>query len=203
MVGVRVWVDDLDGLLGLVEMDAVELHPWNATVDDIEHADRIVLDVDPGEGIEWDQVIETTLRFRDLLEEVDLESWPKISDGKGVHLMALSGLPRDLPCSLVRDALFKRRLVNERRDLCVLSPAPSARSDHMFLDYLRNGRGNMAVGAGRLALGLACRSPRRSLGRRWKLAFSRTGLLWRTRSGGEGRRRNATRQGTAAEWRRE
>jgi bifunctional non-homologous end joining protein LigD len=38
--GARVWVDDLAGLLGLVKMDAVELHPWNATVDDMEHADR-------------------------------------------------------------------------------------------------------------------------------------------------------------------
>jgi bifunctional non-homologous end joining protein LigD len=46
--GVRVWIDDLDGLLGLVDMDAIELHPWNATVEDIEHADRIVLDVEPG-----------------------------------------------------------------------------------------------------------------------------------------------------------
>jgi hypothetical protein len=38
--GVRVWVDDVAGLLGLVEMGVVELHPWNATVNDIEHADR-------------------------------------------------------------------------------------------------------------------------------------------------------------------
>ncbi|TIR79694.1 MAG: DNA ligase D, partial [Mesorhizobium sp.] len=65
--GTRVWVDDLDGLLGLVEMDAVELHPWNATVDDIEHADRIVLDLDPGEGVEWAQVTETALALRDIM----------------------------------------------------------------------------------------------------------------------------------------
>jgi len=45
--GVRLWIDDLDGLLGLVDMDAVGLHLWNATVEDIEHADRVVLDVDP------------------------------------------------------------------------------------------------------------------------------------------------------------
>jgi bifunctional non-homologous end joining protein LigD len=54
--GVRLWIDDLDGLLGLVDMDAVGLHLWNATVEDIEHADRVVLDVDPGAGFEWAQV---------------------------------------------------------------------------------------------------------------------------------------------------
>ena len=53
--GVRVWVDNLDGLLGLaLVMDGVELHPWNATVDDVERAERIVLDLDPcGRGVEW------------------------------------------------------------------------------------------------------------------------------------------------------
>ncbi|RWP53856.1 MAG: DNA ligase D, partial [Mesorhizobium sp.] len=54
--GVRLWVDDLDGLLGLVEMRVVELHPWNATIDDIEHADHLVIDLDPGEGVEWELV---------------------------------------------------------------------------------------------------------------------------------------------------
>jgi bifunctional non-homologous end joining protein LigD len=57
----RVWVDDLDGLIGLVAMGAVELHPWNATVDDIEHADRIVIDLDPGEGVEWASVVDAAL----------------------------------------------------------------------------------------------------------------------------------------------
>jgi bifunctional non-homologous end joining protein LigD len=40
--GTRLWVDSLDGFLGLVAIGAVELHPWNATVEDFEHADQIV-----------------------------------------------------------------------------------------------------------------------------------------------------------------
>ena len=71
--GVRVWVDDLAGLLGLVEMGAVELHPWNATVDDIEHADRLVFDLDPGPGVEWPFVIDTALEAAPLLEEEGLQ----------------------------------------------------------------------------------------------------------------------------------
>lgn len=51
--GVRLWVDDLAGLLGLVEIGAVELHPWAATVDNIEHADALIFDLDPGEGVSW------------------------------------------------------------------------------------------------------------------------------------------------------
>src|SRR5437773_9391978 len=75
--GVRVWVDNLAGLLGLVEMDVVELHPWAATVNDIEEADTLVFDLDPGDGIAWDFVIETALRMRHLLEGEGFKPWPK------------------------------------------------------------------------------------------------------------------------------
>ena len=86
--GVRLWVDSLEGLLGLVEIGAVELHPWNATVDDIEHADRIVIDLDPGEGVAWEFVVETALAMRELMKSEGLESWPKLTGSKGIHVMA-------------------------------------------------------------------------------------------------------------------
>jgi hypothetical protein len=58
------------GLLGLVAMDAVEVHPWNATVDDLEHPDRLVFDLDPGDGVAWDFVVETAMKMRDLLKAI-------------------------------------------------------------------------------------------------------------------------------------
>ncbi|MER8947247.1 DNA ligase D [Mesorhizobium sp. M0959] len=145
--GVRVWVDDLAGLLGLVEMDAVELHPWNATVDDIEHADRVVLDLDPGEGVEWDELIETALTLRDIMEAEGLESWPKVTGGKGIHLMAplKTKITHDNARLLARS--FAKRLAEAHPDRYLLSAAPAARKGRIFIDYLRNGRGNTAVGA--------------------------------------------------------
>lgn len=86
--GVRVWVDDLAGLLGLVEMGVVELHPWNATVNDIEHAARLVFDLDPGLGVEWPFGIDTALDLRRLLEQEGFKTWPKVTGGKGLHIMA-------------------------------------------------------------------------------------------------------------------
>jgi bifunctional non-homologous end joining protein LigD len=145
--GVRLWVDDLDGLLGLVEMRVVELHPWNATIDDIEHADHLVIDLDPGEGVEWELVAGTALALRDMLRSAGLDSWPKVTGGKGVHVMA------PLNAAITHDAArqYARRLaqqlVNKYPDRYVLAAAPSARVGRIFLDYLRNGRGNTAVGA--------------------------------------------------------
>jgi bifunctional non-homologous end joining protein LigD len=74
-----------DGLLGLLDMDVVEVHPWGATVDDIEHPDLLVFDLDPGEGIEWDFVTGTALALRDQLAGEGLASWPKLTGGKGLH----------------------------------------------------------------------------------------------------------------------
>jgi DNA primase len=49
----RLWVEDLTGLLGLVKIWVVEVNSWGATVDDIEHPDTPVFDLDPGERVEW------------------------------------------------------------------------------------------------------------------------------------------------------
>ena len=57
----------LDGLLGLVEIGVVEVHPWGATVDDIDRPDTLVFDLDPGEGVAWSFVVETALNLRELL----------------------------------------------------------------------------------------------------------------------------------------
>jgi len=145
--GVRLWVDDLEGLLGLVEIGVIELHPWNATVDDIEHADRMVIDLDPGEGVAWERVVETALAMRDLMRAEGLESWPKLTGSKGVHLMA------PLSSSMTHDAarVYARRIAQRlalgHPEHYVLTANPALRHDRIFLDYLRNGRGNTAVGA--------------------------------------------------------
>ena len=145
--GVRVWVDDLEGLLGLVEMDAVELHPWAATVEDIERPDRLVFDLDPGPGIDWGFVVETALGLRALLEEEGYESWPKLTGGKGLHLMV------PIERSISHDeARAYCRAIAERFAKTVpgkftINPAPEQRRNRIYIDYLRNGRGNTAVGA--------------------------------------------------------
>jgi bifunctional non-homologous end joining protein LigD len=143
--GTRLWVDDLQGFLGLVEIGAVELHPWNASVEDFEHADRIVIDLDPGEGVEWDAVVEAALRMREVLKREGFGSWPKLTGGKGIHLMA----PLARPLAHDEAHRLARRLVSELAarfpDHYILS-AQAHRRGRIFLDYLRNGRGTTAIG---------------------------------------------------------
>jgi LigD-like primase-polymerase len=62
----RVWVEDLAGFWGLVEIGVIEIHPWGAKADDIDHPDTLVFDLDPGEGIGWDFVVERAAAPRTL-----------------------------------------------------------------------------------------------------------------------------------------
>lgn len=163
---VRLWVDDLPGLLGLVEIGVVELHPWAATVDDIEHADTLIFDLDPGEGVAWQFVVETALRLRDLLHAEGFKTWPKLTGGKGVHLMA--PLQERLTYNAVH--AYAKRLAQQFAAMdperYVTSAQLSHRPGKLFLDYLRNGRGTTAVGAysPRARAGLTPSSTRRLCG---------------------------------------
>jgi bifunctional non-homologous end joining protein LigD len=143
--GTRLWVDDLEGLIGLVEIGAVELHPWNGTVDDIELADRIAIDLDPGEGIQWDAIVESCLRMRDIMREEGLDPWPKLTGGKGIHLMAPleKRMPHDRAHQIARSLVSE--LAARFPDEYILS-AQARRRGRIFLDYLRNGRGTTAIG---------------------------------------------------------
>jgi DNA ligase D-like protein (predicted ligase)/DNA ligase D-like protein (predicted polymerase) len=143
--GVRVWIDDLAGLLGLIEMDAVELHPWGATVDDIEHPDLLVFDLDPGPGAPWDLVVETAFALRDTLCDEGFDPWLKTSGGKGLHVM----VPTEGAMDWAEVRAWARDTATRfaRRDRRTTAVSTADRVGRVFVDYLRNGRGNTAVGA--------------------------------------------------------
>jgi bifunctional non-homologous end joining protein LigD len=144
--GVRLWVDSLAGLLGLVEIGVVEVHPWAANVDDYERVDHLVLDLDPGAGIAWEFVVETALRLRDLLEAEGLDSWPKVTGGKGLHVMAplVKPMAHDAAHAYAKRLAHRLAVTESGRYVTVADPA--RRAGRIFIDYLRNGRGTTAVG---------------------------------------------------------
>jgi len=143
--GTRLWVDSLDGFLGLVQIGTVELHPWNSMVEDFEHADRIVVDLDPGEDVEWEAVADTALELRALMKREGFDTWPKLTGGKGVHLMA----PLDEPMLHDRAHRIARGICSDfaaRAPNRYILSAQAKRVSRIFLDYLRNGRGTTAIG---------------------------------------------------------
>lgn len=145
-MGTRLWVDDLAGLLGLIDLGVIELHTWNSKVDDLEHPDTMVFDLDPGTGVGFAFVTEIAFELREILAGEGLESWPKLTGGKGVHVMV--PIP---PGQLTHDQAHRisralaDKVVHKNPTRLTTAAALSARDGRLFIDYLRNGRGTTAV----------------------------------------------------------
>ncbi|MDQ6684575.1 MAG: DNA ligase D, partial [Pseudomonadota bacterium] len=85
--GATLGIDSVDALIGAAQMNSIELHTCNALAKSIDRPDRIVFDLDPGEGTEWSKVREAALLARAALDELGLASWLKTSGGKGLHVV--------------------------------------------------------------------------------------------------------------------
>jgi bifunctional non-homologous end joining protein LigD len=143
--GTRVWVDSAAGLVGLVAMDVVEVHPWGATIDDVEHPDLLVIDIDPGSAVEWEFVTETALKLRDVFSSEGITTWPKVSGSKGIHVMA--PVTPDLDWGSARaycKSIAERVAATAPRRYT--TSARQNRTGRIFLDYLRNVPSIAAIG---------------------------------------------------------
>jgi bifunctional non-homologous end joining protein LigD len=69
-------------------MGTIEFHGWGARIEDVEKADRLVFDLDPDEGLAFKDVITAAFHLRDLLAEMGLVTFPMVTGGKGVHIIA-------------------------------------------------------------------------------------------------------------------
>ena len=134
-------VDSFAALIGAAQANVIELHTWNATTRDTTRPDRIVFDLDPGEGLAWKAMLEGADLTRSLLEQLGLRSFLKTSGGKGLHVV-VPITPKDDWDSV--KALAKRIVEHMAETLperFVAKSGPKNRVGKLFVDYLRNGFG--------------------------------------------------------------
>ncbi|MDB5539154.1 MAG: ATP-dependent ligase [Devosia sp.] len=80
-------IEDAKGYLALAQFGVVEFHAWGCLLSNLEKPDRVTFDLDPGEGIEWREVVEAAVHLRGELEALGLVPFIKTSGGKGLHLV--------------------------------------------------------------------------------------------------------------------
>lgn len=143
--GPMVAIDGIDGLTGLVQGGALEIHIWQSTLSDLEKPDQIVMDLDPGEGVGWDAIVEAARDVRKRLDRAGLCAFVKTSGGKGLHAVA------PLKPSAGWDAVkaftkeIAEAMASDSPGRYVSTTARSEREGRILIDYLRNARGAMAV----------------------------------------------------------
>ena len=136
-----VEIASFTALIGAAQANVIELHTWNATTRDTTRPDRIVFDLDPGEGVSWKQIQEGTELTRALLDELGLVSFLKTSGGKGLHVVVPIA-PKEGwdPAKALARAVVEH-LATTLPERFVAKSGARNRVGRIFVDYLRNGFG--------------------------------------------------------------
>ena len=140
-----LYVDSADGVLSCVQMGGIEFHGWCTHAADVEAPDRMVIDLDPDEGLDFEAVKKAARDIRRKLEDLGLISFAMVSGGKGVHVI----VPLDPGHSWEQHADFARRfaqaLALTEPEKYVATMSKAKRAGKIFIDWLRNQRGSTAV----------------------------------------------------------
>jgi bifunctional non-homologous end joining protein LigD len=140
-----LYIDDAKGLLTCVQMGGIEFHGWGSKVADVEKPDRLVFDLDPDEGLGFDAVKTAAFQLRDVLGEIGLATWPMLSGGKGVHVVAPLDASRDWVAVKDFAHRFALAISEAHPDRFTANMKKVERKGRIFLDWLRNQRGATAV----------------------------------------------------------
>ena len=128
----------LDGLRTCAQFSAVELHGWGAKLPDLTKPDRVVFDLDPDESVSFAEVRRAAIEIRDLLEQINLKSWPLLSGGKGIHVIAPLDESADWEVVGGFAEGVARGLAKAAPDRFLAVASKEKRKGRIFIDYLRN-----------------------------------------------------------------
>ncbi|KTT73860.1 DNA ligase D [Sphingomonas endophytica] len=140
-----LYVDDTAGLVTCVQMGTIEFHGWGSRVDALETPDRMVFDLDPDEGLGFEETKRAAVYLKEQLAELGLISFALLSGGKGVHVVV--PLTPDAEWPRVKDFAdrFARALAQAEPERFVAVATKAKRKGRIFIDYLRNQRGATAI----------------------------------------------------------
>jgi bifunctional non-homologous end joining protein LigD len=134
-----------DALVACAQMSGVEIHLWGARNDDQDHPDRLVFDLDPDEGLEFQVVKRAALDIQALLESAGLPSFAMLTGGKGIHIVL--NLKRRHDWDEVKGfaGAFAEQVAGLDPKRFVATMSKARRTGRIFIDYFRNGRGATAI----------------------------------------------------------
>jgi len=135
----EVVVDDIAGLIWIVNLGCLELHPHPIRHDDLNHPDELRVDLDPGPGVPWKDVVRVALEVKNLLDERGLVGFPKTSGSRGMHINVRIE-PRWTFSELRNAALALSRAVERRVPKLATSKWWKDERHGVFLDYNQNAK---------------------------------------------------------------
>ena len=139
-------VDNDAGLVWIVNLGCIELHPHAIRATDLDHPDELRIDLDPGPGVEWEDVRKVALEVHAFLEEVGLQGWPKTSGSRGMHINVRIE-PKWTFEEVRRAALALSREIERRVPALATSKWWKEERHGVFLDYNQNAKDRTTASA--------------------------------------------------------
>jgi bifunctional non-homologous end joining protein LigD len=140
-----LYVEDVEGILSLVQFGGVEIHGWGSRLPHPDKPDWIVMDLDPDEALPFERVVEGAFELREALQSIGLESFVKTTGGKGLHVVA--PIAPEFGWSVVKRVAESIATGLEARlpSRFTANMGKRNRVGKIFIDYLRNGEGATAI----------------------------------------------------------
>ncbi|WP_255324819.1 non-homologous end-joining DNA ligase [Rhodanobacter sp. OR444] len=140
-----IYLRDAASVIELVRFGVLEFHPWGATIEQPDRADRVVFDLDPGNNVGWERVVAAARLVHRLLSQLGLESFLRTTGGKGLHVVV--PLNPGCPWPQVKDfaRTFAGTLAQAHPLEFVATASKARRNGLIYVDYLRNSRGATSV----------------------------------------------------------
>jgi len=140
-------VDTDQALVSAAQMNVIEFHTWNSVVKSVNKPDRVIFDLDPGEGTTWANIQEAAVLMRTLLTELGLNAWLKTSGGKGLHVVVPLAPKLDYETVKNFSQAAVRHMAKVIPSRFVAVAGGGNRVGKIFIDYLRNGHAQTTAAA--------------------------------------------------------
>ena len=141
-----LYIEDVAGLIAMVQMGTLEIHPWGVRIEKPDRPDRIIFDLDPDEGLAFIDVIRAAIEVRERLGALGLAAFVKTTGGKGLHVVLPIEPVVAWPAAKAFAREFSERMAADSPDRYLTRISKAERAGRIFIDYLRNDPTSTAVG---------------------------------------------------------
>jgi len=133
-----LYIEDEKGLLELVQMGAIEIHPWGASIDAIDYPDRLIFDLDPAPDIPFEALKLAAQDLRQRLKKRGLVSTLKCTGGKGLHVTVPLAGKDNWTVVKTFAAAVAEEMVAAAPEAYIATMSKAKRTGKIFIDYFRN-----------------------------------------------------------------
>lgn len=139
------YVQSIAHVIALVQAGVLEFHPFGSQVNDPEHPDLMVFDLDPSPGVPWEEIVRTARELRQRLDALKLASFVRTTGGKGIHVVVPLQPAGDWDEVKAFSKAFSDQLAADDPTHLTTILSKAKRRNKIFIDYLRNARGATAI----------------------------------------------------------